>query len=136
MHIFGIPFLISYTPTKRTLDSIHFITPYQTLYYNLSLVGGHYGRRIRSQSGRHPTLDRGVRNLLEADVLAMDLDCHATYLDEQVVGIQSGYGSHSTFFRMTHWLISIRTFLAVRRVNDQLMQVERHFIHPHQMMFS
>ena len=33
-----------------------------------------------------------ARNLLEADVLPINLDWHATYLDEQVVVIKSGYG--------------------------------------------
>ena len=71
VHIFAYPLSISDTSTKRTLDSIHFITPYHTLYDNVSLVGGHYGRRIRSPSGRHVTMDRNVRNSLEADVLPM-----------------------------------------------------------------
>ena len=34
-----------------------------------------------------------ARNLLEADVLPMDLDWYATYLDEQVAGIQLRYGA-------------------------------------------
>ena len=34
-----------------------------------------------------------ARNLLEADVLPMDLDWYATYLDEEVAGIQSRYGA-------------------------------------------
>jgi hypothetical protein len=98
VHIFAYPLSISDTSTKRTLDSIHFITPYHTLYDNLSLIGGRYRRRIRSPSGRHPTIDRCVRNSLEGDVLSMYLDSHATYLDEQVVRIQSGYGSRDDVF--------------------------------------
>jgi phage host-nuclease inhibitor protein Gam len=34
-----------------------------------------------------------ARNLLEANVLPMDLDWYATYLDGEVAGIQSRYGA-------------------------------------------
>ena len=69
---------------------LHSITLYHTVSYTLrEFVTCWPTLLIHSPSGRHPTIDRSARHLLEACILPMDLDWHATYLDEQVFGIQS-----------------------------------------------
>ncbi|XP_046454638.1 glutamate carboxypeptidase 2-like [Daphnia pulex] len=150
MHVLGVPAIdIRYTYEEDIGSYPLYHTLYEThhLLADIMDVGFLHHRAVTQLWAEV------ARNLLESVVLPLDPDWYATYLAEQVAGIQSRYGSQleannatMKYFQLavTHFGEAVRHFqnttlanldtsdvLAVRRVNDQLMQLERHFIDPH-----
>lgn len=150
MHVLGVPSIdIRYTYQEEIGSYPLYHTLYEThhLLANIMDKGFVYHRAVTQ------LWTEVARNLLESVVLPMDLDWYATYLNESVAGIKNRYGAQleANQATLTHFERAVGNFavatrrfqdtalaqldpndlLAVRRINDQLMQLERHFVDPH-----
>lgn len=150
MHYVGIPSVdIRYTYQEDIGSYPLYHTLYETHYLLASIMDkGFVFHRSVAQLWAEM-----ARNLTESIVLPLDLEWYAIHLKESFDDIQNKYGSrlesngatlkyfetavsnfNTTIISYRHDVISKldeNDLLAVRRVNDQLMQLERHFIDPH-----